>query len=130
MFITQVYFKVPQDTKLITTHFFMMKIPHKREFQQITINHSSGIDFKYFIKIYNKSTAKPYYFLVNNTTLQLNISLDFRQKLLGRIYHKSLQFMNRLEINREAAKISTLPSSKIDKYEYLTDEERLFSDNF
>ena len=31
------------------------------------------------------------------------------------------------EINREAAKISTLSSGKIDKYEYLTGEEILLS---
>ena len=29
------------------------------------------------------------------------------------------------DINREAAKISALPSGKIDQYEYLTGEERL-----
>ena len=29
------------------------------------------------------------------------------------------------DINRETAKISALPSGKIDKYEYLTDEEIL-----
>ena len=34
--------------------------------------------------------------------------------------------MRRLDgINREAAKISALPSTKIDKYEYLTDDENL-----
>ena len=32
------------------------------------------------------------------------------------------------DINREAAKISPLSSGKIDKYEYLTDEEMLPSD--
>ena len=31
------------------------------------------------------------------------------------------------DINREAAKISALSSSKIDKYEYLMSEETLFS---
>ena len=31
-------------------------------------------------------------------------------------------------INKEAAKISSLPSGKIDKYEYLTSEETLPSD--
>ena len=31
------------------------------------------------------------------------------------------------DINREAAKISALSSGKIDKYEYLTDEEVLLS---
>ena len=29
-----------------------MKISNKRELQQITLNHSSDIDFKDFIKIY------------------------------------------------------------------------------
>ena len=39
VFITQSYFKVPKDVRLSTTHFFIMKIPNKREFQQITRNH-------------------------------------------------------------------------------------------
>ena len=34
VFITQSYFKVPKDT-VNTTHFFIMKIPNKRELQQI-----------------------------------------------------------------------------------------------
>ena len=37
------------------------------------------------------------------------------------IKDKKLQY----DINREAAKISALPSDKIDKYEYLTGEEIL-----
>ena len=37
------------------------------------------------------------------------------------IKNKKLQY----DINREAAKISDLSSGKIDKYEYLTDEEML-----
>ena len=40
VFITQSYFKVPKDVRLNTTHFFIMKISNKREFQQIAINHS------------------------------------------------------------------------------------------
>ena len=39
-----------------------MKIPNRRELQQITLNHSSDIDFKDFIKIYKKCTAEPYSF--------------------------------------------------------------------
>ena len=50
-FITQSYFKVPKDT-VNTTHFFIMKIPNKRELQQIAINHSSDIDTKDFIEIH------------------------------------------------------------------------------
>ena len=69
VFITQSYFKVPKDVRLNSTHFFIMKIPHKREFQQIALNHSSDIDFKDFMKIYKKYTKEPYSFLVNDTTL-------------------------------------------------------------
>ena len=59
VFITQSYFKVPKDVRLNSTHFFAMKIPNKRELQQIALNHSSDIDFKDFMKIYKKCTAEP-----------------------------------------------------------------------
>ena len=39
VFITQSYFKVPKDVRLNTSHFFIVKIPNKRELQQIAINH-------------------------------------------------------------------------------------------
>ena len=58
--------------RLNSTHFFIMKIPNKRELQQIALNHSSDIDFKEFIKIYKKCTAESYSFLVNDTTLPLD----------------------------------------------------------
>ena len=32
VFITQSYFKMPKDVRLSSTHFFIMKIPNKREF--------------------------------------------------------------------------------------------------
>ena len=60
IFITQSYFKVPKDVRLNSTHFFITKIPNKRERQQIALNHSSDIDFKDFMNIYNKSTKEPY----------------------------------------------------------------------
>ena len=80
--ITQSYFKVPKDVRLNSTHFFIMKIPNKRELQQIALNHSSDIDFKDFLKIYKKCTAEPYSFLVNDTTLPSNDPLRFRKNLL------------------------------------------------
>ena len=82
VFITQSYFKVPKDVRLNSTHFFIMKIPNKRELQQIAVNHSSYIDFKDFIKIYKKCTAKPYSFLVIDTTLPSDNPLRFRKNLL------------------------------------------------
>ena len=81
VFITQSYFKVPKDVRLNTTHFFIMKIPNKRELQQIAINHSSDIGFKDFIKIYEKCTDELYSFLVNDTTLPSNNPLRVRNNL-------------------------------------------------
>ena len=83
VFITQSYFKVPKDARLNSTHFFIMKIPNKRELQQIALNHSSDIDFKDFIKIYKKYTKELYSFLVNDTTLPSDDPLRFRKNLLG-----------------------------------------------
>ena len=60
VFITQSYFKVPKNVRLNTSHFFIMKIPNKRELQQIAINHSSDINTKDFINIYKKCNDKPY----------------------------------------------------------------------
>ena len=81
VFITQSYFKVPKDVRLNTAHFFIMKIPNKRELQQIALNHSSDVDYKDFIKIYKKCTDEPYSFLVNDTTLASDDPLRFRKNL-------------------------------------------------
>ena len=78
VFITQSNFKVPKDVRLNSTHFFIMKIPNKRELQQIVLNHSSDIDFKDFMKVYKKYTKEPYSFLVNDTTLPSDEPLRFR----------------------------------------------------
>ena len=51
VFIMQSYFKVPKDVRLNKTHFFIAKIPNKRELQQIATNHSSDISSKNFINI-------------------------------------------------------------------------------
>ena len=52
VFITSSYFRVPKDVTLNTTHFFIVKIPNKRELQQIAINLSSDINTKDFGNIY------------------------------------------------------------------------------
>ena len=59
VFITHLYFKVPKDVRLNSTHFFIMKVP----------NNSSDISTKEFIKIYKKYTSEPYSFLVNDATV-------------------------------------------------------------
>ena len=59
-----------------------MKIPNKRELQQIALYHSSDIDFKDIMNIYNKSTKEPYSFLVNDTTLPSDNPVRFRKNIL------------------------------------------------
>ena len=58
-----------------------MKIPNKRELQEIAINHLSDINTKDFIEINGKCRDKPYSFLVIDTTLPSNILLRFRKNL-------------------------------------------------
>ena len=48
-FITQSYFDVLNNIRFNSTNYFIMKIPNKRELQQIAFNHSSNIDFKDFV---------------------------------------------------------------------------------
>ena len=54
-----------------------MRIPNKRELQQIPINHLSNIDVKDFMTIWQKCNAKPFSVLVNNTTIAIKQSFTF-----------------------------------------------------
>ena len=60
VFITESYFAVPKSIRLNSTHYFIMKIPNKQEFQHIAFNHSSEIDSKDFMNFYKKRTAKSF----------------------------------------------------------------------
>ena len=70
--------------KILNTKF-IIKIGNKRELQQTAFNHSSDIDFKDFINLYKKCTAKPYSSLVNDSTLASDNFTRFRDNFLGRI---------------------------------------------
>ena len=85
VFITQSYFAVPKNIRLNSAHYVVMKIPNKRELQQIAFNPSSDIDFQDFMNLYKKWTAKPYFFLVIDTTLAPDISSRFKKNLSERI---------------------------------------------
>ena len=58
-----------------------MKIPNKWELQQIAFNHSSDIDFRDFMNLYKKYTAKPYSFSVIDATLASDNLSRFRKSL-------------------------------------------------
>ena len=82
IFISQSYFKVPKSKRLKATHYFISKIPNKRELQQIASNHSINIELKDFMTLYKNYTKEPFSFLVNDATLPLDNPLRFRKNLL------------------------------------------------
>ena len=56
--ITKSYFPLPKNTRLNSSHYCTMKIPKKRDIQQIAMNNSRDIDFKDFMMFYKKMYRK------------------------------------------------------------------------
>ena len=78
-FITQSYFFG------FFSHYLIMKINNRKELQNIMINHSADIDYRYcryFFKNYREGTRELYYFLKIDTTLPASDSLRFRKNLI------------------------------------------------
>ena len=46
-----ILFFVPKEVRLNSIHFLTTKIHNKRELQNIATNHSTDIDYKYFMDI-------------------------------------------------------------------------------
>ena len=67
LFVTQSYFSVWKVVRLNSTHYLIMKINNRRKLQNIAINHTADIDYKYFMKIYRECTKEP--FLTIDTTV-------------------------------------------------------------
>ena len=63
-------------------HYFIMKIPNKRELQQIALNHQI---YKNFINLYKRCTAKDYSCLVIEATLASDNTLRFGKNFSERI---------------------------------------------
>ena len=80
VFITQSYFSVPNDIRLSSTHYLIMKINNRKELQNIAITHSADIDYKDFKNIYRECTKEPYSFLTIDT-LPASDTLRFRKNL-------------------------------------------------
>ena len=58
-----------------------MNISNRKELQNIAINHSAGIDYNDFVKIYRECTREPYSFWTIDTTLPGSDSLRFGKDL-------------------------------------------------
>ena len=83
VFITQSYFSAPKDVRLNSTHYLIIKINNKREFQNIATNHYSDIDYNDFVKIYRECTREAYFFLTIDTALPVSDPLRIRKNLLS-----------------------------------------------
>ena len=62
-----------------------MKVPNKRDLQQINFNHSFVIKYDNFMKIYEQCTMEPYPFLVNGSTVLFDNALRFRKNLVKKL---------------------------------------------
>ena len=82
MFITQSCFSVQKDVRLNSTYYLVLKINNRKELQNIAINHSAGIDYNNFVRVYRECTRKPYSLLTIDTTLPASDLLRFRKNLL------------------------------------------------
>ena len=73
-FITQSFFKVLEDVRLNSSHFFIMKNLNKRELQQIALNHLSG-----FYEDLQKMYCRTIFFSVNDAMLASDNLIRFRK---------------------------------------------------
>ena len=112
-----------------------MRIPNKRELQQIDPNHLFDIDFKNLMKLYKYYTEEPYSFLVNHATLLSDNPLRFENlnllwkwvlvRKIKRIDNKVKQNKAKYNLDRQTAKIFSLSPGTVRKYEFLTDKDVL-----
>ena len=75
VFIWQSDLEVRKAIRINATHYFIIKIPNKRELKHIAWSHSSDTDFEDFMKLYKDYGKEPYSILVNDTTLLSDIPL-------------------------------------------------------
>ena len=58
VFLFRSYFKVPKNIRLNAVHYFVIKLPNKKNLQQVISNNSSDIEVKHFIKLYKDYTKE------------------------------------------------------------------------
>ena len=85
VFITQSYFAVARNIRLISTHYFVMKIPDKRELNKVHLINHQILTLKNLLIFTKKCTLKPCNFLVIDPTLASDSPLLFRKNILERM---------------------------------------------
>ena len=71
-----------------STDYFIMKTSSKQKLQRIAPNNSSDIDFKEFMNLCKKCTAKPYSFFVIDATLASDNLLEKISELIMIVHDK------------------------------------------
>ena len=91
VFIMQSYFKTPEDARLNSTHYILMKIGNKKELKSIAEENSGHLDFKEFLKIYNYCTNEPYSFMIVDArpTARITFKKNFDKPIKGFINNDS-----------------------------------------
>ena len=73
-FYQTIFFCCSKNIRLNSADCFVMKIPNKRQLQQIAFNHSSDIDFQDFLIFIKRVLQDHILFLVTDTTFASNNS--------------------------------------------------------
>ena len=76
VFITRSSFAVPKNVRLNSTHYFAMEVPNKGELQSFI-----SIDSQDFMNLYKKCTAKPYSYIVIDTTFASDDPIRFLERI-------------------------------------------------
>ena len=84
--LLNLFFFVPENISLSSTHYFIMKIQNKWDLQQISFNHSADTEFEDFINLTkNVTQPKTIFLFMIDTTLASNNPVCFRKNILERI---------------------------------------------
>ena len=100
VFLTQSYFALPKTIRLNSVHCFILKIPNKREFQQISFSYSSDVDFKDAMNLYTNVLQNHILFWLLMLLLQLIIVYVLEKIFWKKYKNWSWQLMIRLELKK------------------------------
>ena len=125
---------MPRTLRLNTTHYFVLKIPNKLEFQLITSNLSADIGFKDFMKIYKDYILKSHIYFwrviqlchpIINSNLQktyYKVIITEKNKTIDK---KIEQNKAQYDLDKETDKISALSWGNISKCKFLTGKDAI-----
>ena len=125
---------MPRTLRLNTTHYFVLKIPNKLEFQLITSNLLADIGFKDFMKIYKDYILKSHIYFwwviqlchpIINSNLQKTYYKAIITEKNKTIDNKIEQNKAQYDLDKETDKISALLWGNISKCKFLTGKDAI-----